>query len=608
MARSRSFRFITVCLMVVIALSLVVTLLPMQKDAAAESICPASSEFMELSYDDGTMQKYVKTVCPSCAYFQGVQFSLPSGLTSATINSVRFYCKPAFAGAQVEVYVKGADHVTDLVPVIGYSVARTGWQTVALSGAVASGDFYVLVRRFQEGTSLGSDYYADNGRSYAGEHWRELKRWRDGGDIMVRASVTPEIHVGVGQPYATIQAAVDAASSGLSIVVHPGTYNENVTVHKSVTIKSLSGPVKTIVQGSPDSDTYSDNNVFRITASCVRLSGFTIQNADRAGVRLEDASDCLVSGNLIRDNNYGIYVSENSTSNILLENECTSNTNGIYVDGAQNHVSGNKLHGNTAPIGSAVFLSDVASGNRLRFNTITVDPEAGAVLAAGAQVYNANSAEEGSATENWWGDASGPANAGGQGPVIGEKVLYEPWLKVPPLRVKTAASATEEYTVNARGETSTTVTKRGSGTPVVSVASFAANPAGKFPTKPMGKWVDVLYNSADGVEEAEISVFYTAEEIAGLKEGSLRLYWWNGQKWKACSKSGVDKISDFVWAKVGLKSKPSVTDLNGTYFAVGLAKGGISWWVIPLIIVIVVILLIAFRLFWVLVVKSERAV
>ena len=141
------------------------------------------------------------------------------------------------------------------------------------------------------------------------------------------------------------------------------------------------------------------------------------------------------------------------------------------------------------------------------------------------------------------------------------------------MRVKTVASSTGEYTANARGETFTTVTKRGSGTPVVSVANFAENPAGKFPTKPMGKWFDVLSSSADGVEGAEINVFYTAEEIAGLKEGSLRLYWWNGQKWKACSKSGVDKISDFVWAKVNLKSKPSVTDLNGTYFAVGLAKG-----------------------------------
>ena len=178
------------------------------------------------------------------------------------------------------------------------------------------------------------------------------------------------------------------------------------------------------------------------------------------------------------------------------------------------------------------------------------------------------------------------------------------------MRVKTVASSTGEYTADARGETSITVTKQGSGTPVVSVASFAENPAGKFPTKAMGKWVDVLFSSADGVEEAEISVFYTADEIAGLKEGSLRLYWWDieKEKWKACSKSGVDKISDFVWAKVDLKSRPSVTDLNGTYFAVGLAKGGFSWWVIPLIIVIVVILLIAFRLFWVLVVKSERGV
>jgi pectin methylesterase-like acyl-CoA thioesterase len=55
---------------------------------------------------------------------------------------------------------------------------------------------------------------------------------------MIRAAISQEIHVGQGQDYSTIQAAVDAASPGLNIIVHDGTYNENVTVWKALAIRS----------------------------------------------------------------------------------------------------------------------------------------------------------------------------------------------------------------------------------------------------------------------------------------------------------------------------------------------------------------------------------
>jgi parallel beta-helix repeat protein len=575
-----------------------------------------------LYYDDGISTGFVDKGCDPCANFQGVRFSLSGGVKSATINSVRFYAKPKAGGGNVQVFVKGKDHVTDIVPPITYFVGGTGWHTVAFSGVVATGDFWVWVRRMDLGTSVGHDYFNDGGRSFVGEHpsiitsWGSVKERTEGlGDIMIRAAISQEIHVGQGQDYSTIQAAVDAASPGLNIIVHDGTYNENVTVWKALAIRSQNGPTKTIVQTNT-----AYRNTFTVTAPNVSLSGFTIKHITDlggTGVSLENDGCSLVSGNVIVDNTYGIYVSENSTKNILLENECKLNANGIYIDGSQNYISGNKLHGNTSLIGSAVLVSDSASGNYLRFNSITVDPETDSLVAGGPQVYNQNSAEQLSATHNWWGSASGPSSAG-----VGEKVLSDLWLNQAPLGVKTEGTNTGAYTINSRAQTSGEVAKEGSGMPVVSVASFAENPAlsvasltgktvGLFPAKPIGKWIDALFSSTDGVEQAEIRVYYTADEIAGLKEGSLRLYWWNGEneKWSVCSKSRVDKGFDFVWTKVDLESKPGLTDLNGTYFAVGIPKGGgLSWWLIPLIIVILVVVLIAFRLFWVLVVKSERGV
>lgn len=48
----------------------------------------------------------------------------------------------------------------------------------------------------------------------------------------------------------SIQAAIDAASPGDTILVGPGTYNENVTIDKAVTLISAEGRDSTIIQGS----------------------------------------------------------------------------------------------------------------------------------------------------------------------------------------------------------------------------------------------------------------------------------------------------------------------------------------------------------------------
>jgi parallel beta-helix repeat protein len=570
-------------------------------------LCEVQGDSMELAYDDGVMVGLVKAACGYCDEVQAVKFSLPGHMVSGVVTEVSFYYDPAGKATRtlrIDI-MQNNDYALEN---LSYQATGLGWHTVDIPDTAVSGNFVVAID-VAEGR-LGYDRWNDNHRGVTGEIEKSLGYPFTNGDIMIRARIQSVIHVGRDQPYKTIQSAVDAAVPGIAIVVHEGTYNENVTVDQSVIIKSLSGPAKTIVQTSPP---YSDNNVFRITASCVTLSGFTIKSAiydDRAGVYVDESSGCLISGNVIEDNNYGIYVSENSTNNILLENESRYNATGIYVDGSENYVSGNKLHGNTAVRGSAVSLSFIASGNRLLFNTITVDPGTDVAVAAGPQVYNENSDELVPAVENWWGTDTGPSNAGGQGPLVGQSILFEPWLTKQPLRVKTAPTAGGDQAMNAREVMNVAVLKQGTGTPMVSSASFGENPFGKFPGTPMGRWVDVLFDSTDGVEQVEIRVHYTADELSALrlKEGSLRLFWWNTEigKWKACSKTSVNKRDDFVWARLNLKTKPTSNDLGGTMFAVGVPKGGFAWWLIPIIIVIVIIALILLRLFWGLVVRRER--
>src|SRR5579862_8970739 len=68
------------------------------------------------------------------------------------------------------------------------------------------------------------------------------------------ASITPQvaaaatIHVPTDQP--TIQAAINAASTGDTVLVAPGTYYENINFSgKAITVTSSGGPSATTIDG-----------------------------------------------------------------------------------------------------------------------------------------------------------------------------------------------------------------------------------------------------------------------------------------------------------------------------------------------------------------------
>ena len=70
--------------------------------------------------------------------------------------------------------------------------------------------------------------------------------------------------------YCTIQAAVTAASPGDDILVSPGTYNENVTINKSLTLRSSGGKGVTTITGS----NVGPLATISIQASNVTIGGF----------------------------------------------------------------------------------------------------------------------------------------------------------------------------------------------------------------------------------------------------------------------------------------------------------------------------------------------
>jgi parallel beta-helix repeat protein len=159
------------------------------------------------------------------------------------------------------------------------------------------------------------------------------------------ASAATTHYVGPGE---SIQAAVDAADLGDTIIVRDGTYTENVDVNKSLTIQSENGSDSTIVRAANSSD-----HVFEVTTDYVNLSGFTVEGAigeypyDPAGIYLYDACYCSIANTVSNDTDGGIHLSSShnntlttnnlaigirtSYNNTITNNNCSNNDEGIWL-------------------------------------------------------------------------------------------------------------------------------------------------------------------------------------------------------------------------------------------------------------------------------------
>ncbi|KAF5416245.1 MAG: Cell surface glycoprotein [Candidatus Methanogaster sp.] len=123
-----------------------------------------------------------------------------------------------------------------------------------------------------------------------------------------------------GANYTSIQDAVNNANGGATILVHTGTYMENVNVTKQLIIRSESGnPDGTIVLAADP-----DNHVFHVMADNVTIGGFGVTGSNNHGIYLEEVEGCVVANNIVSNNRYGIGM-ENSDHNDLSGNTANAN-------------------------------------------------------------------------------------------------------------------------------------------------------------------------------------------------------------------------------------------------------------------------------------------
>lgn len=353
--------------------------------------------------------------------------------------------------------------------------------------------------------------------------------------------VLAAITIHVPADYPTIQAAIDAASNGDTIVVATGEYDAFQVIGKAnisiigtdrttvTTANNLSIGVEPIENAWVMAGVYDSDN---IDIAGISFDGTAVSGQDVVGIAYVDSTGGITDltvENIVGDA-YGVGVAiigfENTSTVALSGAVVRTSLTGIFVDG-----------------GGSILE---AHFNKIIDNTLF-----------GAYNYGDGTLD---ATQNWWGDASGPSGYGpGAGDAIGNNVNYVPWLEG-------VTATVSNGTVDAMDEADTEVVVTGTAT--VTVFRYQDNPGGDAPTGfiATGKYVDVYVPDTEAVTEIQIRLFYNSDEVATTYESYLRLLWWNGTEWVQCSDSGVNTADNYMWAKIRNATTPSLDDLQGDDF------------------------------------------
>ncbi len=212
----------------------------------------------------------------------------------------------------------------------------------------------------------------------------------------VRASGST-IRVGPTQTYTTIQAAINAASPGDTILVDPGTYYEQVTINKSLSVTSTGGAGQTFINASGlSAEAGSDFYLVLINApGNVSFEGFTVKMVsndayDRFGIftQCTTASPTYIiknnviigTGNVSDDEDYGFYAQSGMENDVFTYNTVTqTGCDNIMLEqhNGTTEISHNNLdagiYGIDAIFAMAYNGRDVTALQNVSYNTFTMN-------------------------------------------------------------------------------------------------------------------------------------------------------------------------------------------------------------------------------------------
>ncbi len=173
--------------------------------------------------------------------------------------------------------------------------------------------------------------------------------------------------------YPTIQEAIDAASSGDTILVHEGMYADGeIIVNKPLT---LAAKGQVIVDGL-----HTATDVFCITSNSVVIEGFIVKNAQYAGILLFHVDNCRIEGNTVANNYIGIEIGYGGYNNVVKGNKISNNYFGVYLCGMFRPTDCNVVEENVAENNSYAIDIIYSHRNVIRHNTLNNNNNASIIL------------------------------------------------------------------------------------------------------------------------------------------------------------------------------------------------------------------------------------
>lgn len=150
-----------------------------------------------------------------------------------------------------------------------------------------------------------------------------------------------------------IQDQINAASSGDTIIIPAGTYEENITINKAITLLGDIGSDE--VGAGPNApviiDSVGNNRTVNILSSGVTFRGFIVENngSSYPAVRFStNVGSTTIKNNTLRNAYSGLTLSAGTHDNTIVKNKIYNNYEGIFLNGSvKNTIAYNEIYSNS---------------------------------------------------------------------------------------------------------------------------------------------------------------------------------------------------------------------------------------------------------------------